>query len=85
MRHGSFDTFIWSFTDGEVIQNRWTGLEQLPASTPLSDSVSRSLKQAGFSFVGSTICYAFLQAGGIVNDHLVHCFRYRELLKCGLS
>ena len=54
-RHGSFDAFIWSFTDGEVIHKRWTGLEQLPASTPLSDSVSRSLKQAGFSFVGSTI------------------------------
>jgi DNA-3-methyladenine glycosylase I len=80
-RHGSFDAFIWSFTDGEVIHNRWTGLEQLPASTSLSDSVSRSMKQAGFSFVGSTICYAFLQAGGIVNDHLVHCFRYRELMK----
>ncbi len=78
-RHGSFDAFIWSFTDGKIIRNAWTSLEQLPASTPLSDSVSRSLKQAGFSFVGSTICYAFLQAGGIVNDHLVHCFRRREL------
>jgi DNA-3-methyladenine glycosylase I len=84
-RQGSFDAFIWSFTDGEVVHNRWTGLEQLPASTPLSDSVSRSLKQAGFSFVGSTICYAFLQAGGIVNDHLVHCFRHRELMKGGVS
>jgi DNA-3-methyladenine glycosylase I len=83
--NGSFDAFIWSFTDGEVIRNAWTGLEQLPASTPLSDSVSRSLKQAGFSFVGSTICYAFLQAGGIVNDHLVYCFRHRELLKRGVS
>ena len=78
-RHGTFDTFIWSFTDGEVIRNAWTALQQLPVSTPLSDSVSRSLKQAGFSFVGSTICYAFLQAGGIVNDHLVHCFRHAEL------
>jgi len=84
-RHGSFDAFIWSFTDGEVIHNRWTGLEQLPASSPLSDSVSRSLKQTGFSFVGSTICYALLQAGGIVNDHLVHCFRYPELLKRDVS
>jgi DNA-3-methyladenine glycosylase I len=84
-RHGSFDAFIWSFTDGEIIHNRWTGLEQLPASTPLSDSVSRSLKQAGFSFVGSTICYAFLQAGGIVNDHLVQCFRHRELINAGGS
>jgi DNA-3-methyladenine glycosylase I len=84
-RHGSFDAFIWSFTDGEIIHNRWTTLAQLPASTPLSDSVSRSLKQAGFSFVGSTICYAFLQAGGIVNDHLVPCFRHRELLKGSVS
>jgi DNA-3-methyladenine glycosylase I len=82
-RHGSFDGFIWTFTDGAVIHNAWTALEQLPASTPLSDSVSRSLKQAGFSFVGSTICYAFLQAGGIVNDHLAHCFRHRELMKGG--
>jgi DNA-3-methyladenine glycosylase I len=78
-RHGSFDEFIWSFTGGEVIRNAWTDLRQLPAMTPLSDDVSRSLKQAGFSFVGSTICYAFLQAGGIVNDHLLHCFRHREL------
>jgi DNA-3-methyladenine glycosylase I len=84
-RQGSFDAFIWSFTGGEVIRNTWTALEQLPASTPLSDSVSRSLKQAGFSFVGSTICYAFLQAGGIVNDHLVHCYRHRELAKGGGS
>ena len=82
-RHGSFDAYIWSFTDGQVIRNAWTSLEQLPVSTPLSDSVSQSLKQAGFSFVGSTICYAFLQAGGIVNDHLVHCFRHRELATGG--
>jgi len=82
-RQGSFDAFIWSFTDGEVIRNAWTALEQVPASTPLSDAVSRSLKQAGFTFVGSTICYAFLQAGGIVNDHLVHCYRHRELTKGG--
>jgi DNA-3-methyladenine glycosylase I len=84
-RHGTFDTFIWSFTDGEVIRNGWTGLEQLPGSTPLSDSVSRTLKQAGFSFVGSTICYAFLQAGGIVNDHLVDCFRHHELSKADVN
>ena len=82
-RQGSFDAFIWSFTDGEVIRNAWTALEQVPASTPLSDAVSRSLKQAGFTFVGSTICYAFLQAGGIVNDHLVHCYRHRELANGG--
>jgi DNA-3-methyladenine glycosylase I len=82
-RHGSFDAFIWSFTDGEVIQNAWTALDQLPASTALSDIVSRSLKKAGFCFVGSTICYAFLQAGGIVNDHVVHCFRHRQLNSAG--
>jgi DNA-3-methyladenine glycosylase I len=78
-RQGSFDQFIWSFTEGLVIHNAWRSLAELPAATPLSDAVSRALKKAGFSFVGSTICYAFLQAGGIVNDHLVHCYRHREL------
>ncbi|HEX9593421.1 MAG TPA: DNA-3-methyladenine glycosylase I [bacterium] len=78
-RHGSFDAWIWSFTDGRVVRNRWRRLEQLPASTALSDRVSGALKQAGFSFVGTTICYAFLQAGGIVNDHLVQCFRHKEV------
>ena len=82
-RHGSFDDFIWSFTDGRVIDNAWVDSRQLPATTPLSDDVSRALKQAGFAFVGSTICYAFLQAGGIVNDHLQHCFRHRELASGG--
>ena len=76
---GSFDAFIWSFTDGHIIQNRWRNLEAVPAKTDLSDTVSQALKQAGFSFVGSTICYSFLQAGGVVNDHLVDCFRYREM------
>jgi DNA-3-methyladenine glycosylase I len=78
-RHGSFDHFIWSFTDGKVVQHRWKKIEQIPATTPLSDRVSKTLKQAGFSFVGSTICYAFLQAGGMVNDHLVTCFRHAQL------
>ena len=82
-RHGCFDDFIWSFTDGKVIRNAWMSQGQVPASTPLSDSVSRSLKQAGFSFVGSTICYAFLQAGGVVNDHLLHCFRHKQLANDG--
>ena len=77
--HGSFDSFIWSFTDGETIQNTWKKLEEIPASTPLSDKVSKVLKKEGFSFVGTTICYSLLQAGGIVNDHLVRCFRHREL------
>ena len=77
---GSFDSFIWSFTNGEVIHNSWRELKEIPASTPLSDNVSNALKKEGFSFVGSTICYALLQASGVVNDHLIHCFRYKELI-----
>ena len=78
-RESTFDDFIWSFTDGHVIQNAWKKMEQIPASTSLSDQVSKALKAEGFSFVGTTICYALLQAAGVVNDHLVHCFRYKEL------
>jgi DNA-3-methyladenine glycosylase I len=63
-----------------VIHNAWKELKELPASTPLSDAVSKVLKKEGFSFVGSTICYAFLQAGGVVNDHVVHCFQHKELM-----
>jgi DNA-3-methyladenine glycosylase I len=77
--HGSFDAFIWDFTGGRVIRNRWETMESVPAKTDLSDTVSKTLKQNGFTFVGSTICYSFLQAAGVVNDHLVGCFRYREL------
>jgi DNA-3-methyladenine glycosylase I len=77
---GSFDSFIWAFTEGKIIHNSWKELKEIPASTALSDEVSKSLKDRGFSFVGSTICYSFLQAAGIVNDHLVHCFRYKELV-----
>ena len=77
--HGSFDRLIWSFTEGKTIHSAWKTFEDMPASTPLSDTVSKALKKEGFTFVGSTICYAFLQAAGVVNDHLVHCFRYREL------
>lgn len=77
---GSFDAFIWSFTDGRTVRNAWKRMDQIPASTPLSDKVSRGLKAEGFSFVGTTICYSLLQAAGVVNDHLVHCFRYKELL-----
>jgi DNA-3-methyladenine glycosylase I len=79
--HGSFDAFIWRFTDGKVVNNAWSHHKDVPASTPLSDQVSKTLKKAGFSFVGTTICYAFLQAAGVVNDHLVSCFRYAELGK----
>lgn len=78
-REGAFDPFIWSFTQGRVVQNTWKTIEEIPASTPLSDTVSEALKREGFSFVGSTICYSLLQAAGVVNDHLVHCFRYREV------
>ncbi len=76
---GSFDDFIWAFTEGQVIHNTWTDMKDMPASTALSDTISKALKQEGFSFVGTTICYAFLQAAGVVNDHVGHCFRYQEL------
>jgi len=75
---GSFDRYIWRFVDGHPIQNRWRRHEQTPASTPESDAMSKDLKKRGFRFVGSTICYAFMQATGLVNDHLVTCFRYRR-------
>jgi DNA-3-methyladenine glycosylase I len=73
---GSFDAFIWSFTSGKTIMNRWKDLSELPAKTELSDKMSKELVKRGFKFVGSTICYAFMQAIGMVNDHLVSCFRY---------
>jgi DNA-3-methyladenine glycosylase I len=79
-KYDSFDAYIWSFTNGKVIHNTWKELKELPASTPLSDAVSKALKAEGFSFVGSTICYAILQAAGVVNDHLVHCFKHKELM-----
>ena len=78
-KHGSFNKYIWSFTKDKVIHNRWKDLSNIPASTPLSDEVSKALKSNGFSFVGTTICYSFLQAGGIVNDHIVKCFRHHDL------
>jgi len=76
---GSFDGYLWGFTNGETISNSWQSLDEIPASTPLSDEISKDLKKRGFRFVGTTIIYAFLQAIGIVNDHLVNCFRYREV------
>ena len=76
---GSFDAFIWQFVGGRPKHNAWKSLQQIPASTQESDAMSRTLKEKGFKFVGSTICYAFMQAAGLVNDHLVSCFRYREL------
>ncbi len=76
---GSFDRYIWRFVDGRPIVNTWTRDEDIPATTPLSETISRDLKARGFSFVGPTIVYAHLQATGMVNDHLVDCFRHDEI------
>jgi DNA-3-methyladenine glycosylase I len=81
---GSFDKYCWRFVDGKPRQNRWKSLRQIPATTAESDSFSRDLKQRGFKFVGPTVIYAHMQAVGMVNDHLVDCFRYRAV-KRGLS
>jgi DNA-3-methyladenine glycosylase I len=77
---GSFDRYIWQFVGGKARVNAWKDLKQVPAQTAESDTMSKDLKRRGFTFVGSTICYAFMQAIGMVNDHLVGCFRYKELL-----
>ncbi|GAB3026044.1 DNA-3-methyladenine glycosylase I [Bowmanella dokdonensis] len=74
-----FAEFIWRFVDGQSIQNRWQSLSQVPVTTSESDAMSKALKKAGFNFVGSTICYAFMQAVGLVNDHLVDCHCYHEV------
>lgn len=74
--HGSFDSYLWDFVDGRPVVNRWKTLAEVPASTPLSDALSKDLKRRGFRFVGTTICYAFMQAVGMVNDHTTDCFRY---------
>jgi DNA-3-methyladenine glycosylase I len=76
---GSFDAYVWQFVGGKPKQNAWKTLRQIPAHTAESDAMSKDLKKRGFKFVGSTICYAFMQAVGLVNDHVVACHRYREL------
>ncbi len=76
---GTFDKYIWSFTKGKTIVNKLESLDKMPVTSNESDAMSKNLKKRGFSFVGSTICYAFMQAAGIVNDHLVNCFRYKEI------
>lgn len=76
---GSFDKYIWSFVEGKPIVNRLKESSQVPAKTEVSDAISKDLKKRGFNFVGSTIMYAFMQATGMVNDHLVSCFRYKEV------
>ena len=77
---GSFDAFVWQFVGGAPIVNRWRSLKQIPVQTAESDAMSRELKRRGFNFVGSTICYALMQAVGMVNDHTVDCYRYQELV-----
>ncbi|MHC4627009.1 MAG: DNA-3-methyladenine glycosylase I, partial [Planctomycetota bacterium] len=77
---GSFDNYIWQFVNGMPIRNSWKKLADIPCTSPESDAMSKDLKKRGFKFVGSTICYAFMQSAGMVNDHLTCCFRYRQ---CG--
>jgi DNA-3-methyladenine glycosylase I len=78
---GSFDAYIWRFVGGRPVRNRWRSQGEVPATSPVSDALSKDLKKRGFRFVGSTIMYAHLQATGLVNDHLVSCFRHRECAK----
>jgi DNA-3-methyladenine glycosylase I len=76
--HGSLDAYLWSFVEGKPVVNHWTTSKDVPAKTELSDRMSKALAKRGFRFVGSTICYAYMQATGMVNDHLVSCFRYQQ-------
>jgi DNA-3-methyladenine glycosylase I len=81
--YGSFDAYLWEFVDGRPIQNRWRTLKQVPAKTAESDAMSKDLKKRGFRFVGSTICYALMQAVGMVNDHTIDCFRHAACRRKG--
>ncbi len=81
--YGSLDAYLWRYVDGVPRRNAWRIVEEVPAKTELSDMISRDLKKRGFSFVGSTICYAFMQAVGMVNDHTTDCFRYDEINELG--
>lgn len=76
---GSFDAYVWEFVGGRQIQNKWESSKEVPTSTAEANALSKDLRRRGFKFVGPTICYAFMQAVGMVNDHLVHCFRHKEL------
>jgi DNA-3-methyladenine glycosylase I len=76
---GSFDAYVWGFVGGRPKKNQWRSLQEIPSRTAESDAMSKDLKRRGFRFVGSTICYAFMQAAGLVNDHTVDCFRHRDL------
>jgi DNA-3-methyladenine glycosylase I len=80
-QYGSFCNYLWGFTDGKQVVNHFQSLREIPATTALSDRIARDMKQRGFQFLGSTIIYAHLQATGLVNDHLVHCYRYQECIE----
>jgi len=80
-KYGTFCNYLWGFTDGRQVVNRFTDLSEIPATSPLSDTIARDLKRRGFKFLGSTIIYAHLQATGLVNDHLISCYRHRECLE----
>lgn len=77
--YGSFNSYIWKFVGGSAMKNQWLSVKDIPARSPESDVMSKKLSEQGFKFVGSTICYSFMQASGMVNDHITSCFRYREL------
>lgn len=77
-QEGSLSSYLWNYVDGKPIQNQWKTLEEVPASTELSDTISKDMKKRGFKFFGTTICYAFMQAVGMVNDHTTDCFRYKK-------
>jgi len=76
---GSFDRYVWRFVEGKTRQNAWKSMSKIPATSPESNAMSKDLKKRGFTFVGSTICYAYMQAAGMVNDHMIECFRHRQL------
>jgi DNA-3-methyladenine glycosylase I len=78
---GSLDAYLWGFTGGETIQNSWQTISHIPATSPISDAMSKDMVARGFKFCGSTILYAFMQAAGMVNDHIVSCYRYKELCR----
>ncbi len=83
--YGTLDAFLWRYVDGVPLQNSWKSMEELPAQTEISNMMSRDLKKRGFNFVGPTICYAFMQSVGMVNDHTVDCFRYVQVRNAGLA
>ena len=80
-KHGSFSNYIWSFVDGKPVINKWKEITQVPATSPISDAMAKEFKRLGFKFLGSTVLYAHMQATGMVNDHLVSCFRHKECCK----